>query len=34
MAFVPPHHLALSFIEPAETGDELRVQRYRVCYPD
>jgi hypothetical protein len=34
MAFVPPDHLALSFIEPAETGDDLRVQRYRVCYSD
>jgi hypothetical protein len=34
LAFVPPNHLALSFIEPAETGDELRLQRYRVCYPD
>jgi hypothetical protein len=34
MAFVPPNHLALSFIEPAETGDELRLQRYRVCNPE
>jgi hypothetical protein len=34
MAFVPPNHLTLSFIEPAETGDDLPVQRYRVCYPD
>jgi hypothetical protein len=34
MAFVPPDHLALSFIEPSETGDDLRVQRYRVCYAD
>jgi hypothetical protein len=34
LAFVPPNHLALSFIEPAETGDALRLQRYRVCYPE
>jgi hypothetical protein len=34
MAFVPPHHLALSFIEPAQAGDVLRIQRYRVCTTD
>jgi hypothetical protein len=34
IAFVPPNHLALSFIEPSDAGHDLRVQRYRVCYPD
>jgi len=32
LAFVPPDRVALGFIEPAAGGDELRVQRYRVCY--
>jgi hypothetical protein len=32
LAFVPPNRVALSFIESAAGGDELRVQRYRVCY--
>lgn len=34
LAFVPPDRVALGFIEPAADGDELRVQRYRVCYGD
>jgi hypothetical protein len=34
MAFVPPNHLGLSFIEPGETEDHLRVQRYRICRAD
>lgn len=34
VGFVPPDHFAVSWIQPAETtGDELRVQRYRMCLP-
>ncbi len=33
LAFVPPDHLALGFIEPGQSGDDLRVQRYRICLP-
>jgi hypothetical protein len=32
LAFVPPDRVALSFIEPGSDGDDLRIQRYRVCY--
>lgn len=33
LAYVPPNHLALAFIQPAEDHSELRVQRYRMCLP-
>lgn len=33
LAYVPPDHLALAFIEPAEERSALRVQRYRMCLP-
>jgi len=32
LGFVEPDRVALAFIEPAASGDELRVQRYRICY--
>jgi len=33
LAYVPPNHVALAFIQPAEDRSELRVQRYRMCLP-
>jgi hypothetical protein len=34
LAYVPPHHLALGFIQPAAGNQsELRIQRYRMCMP-
>jgi hypothetical protein len=33
LAYVPPDHLALAFIQPADDRSELRVQRYRMCLP-
>ncbi|HEY3497777.1 MAG TPA: hypothetical protein VGK73_23930 [Polyangiaceae bacterium] len=33
IAHVPPDHYLVAWIEPAEGGDALRVQRYRMCLP-
>jgi hypothetical protein len=34
LAYVPPNHLALGFIQPAAGNQsELRIQRYRMCMP-
>src|SRR6185295_17876592 len=34
VAFVPPDRFAVAWTQPAATtGDELRVQRYRMCLP-
>jgi hypothetical protein len=35
VAFVPPDRFAVAWSQPAATaGDELRVQRYKMCLPD
>jgi hypothetical protein len=34
MAFLEPHHLAIAWIQPGATaGQELHVERHRVCFP-
>jgi hypothetical protein len=33
MAFLEPDHLAIAWIQPAASGQELHVERHKVCFP-
>jgi hypothetical protein len=34
LAYLGPNRYLIAWIQPGEAGDELRVQRFRMCLPE